>query len=155
MGYHLLVIGEGPMRAQLERQVRDARLEEHVTLSSYRQDWWGLLKVAAGVISASRYEGQPNVVLETIAAGCPLIVSDIPEHREFLDEQCALWVPPENPTELAAAVAGLLADPESARERADRAVQRIAGLTVEASATAYDSIYQQLLAGRMPKCVES
>ncbi len=53
---------------------------------------WALMKKASVFVSLSAYEGCPNTVMEAMACGCPIIVSDIPEHREILDEQSALFV---------------------------------------------------------------
>jgi glycosyltransferase involved in cell wall biosynthesis len=114
----------------------------------FKRDWWGLLKAASALVSVSRYEGHPNVVLETIAAGCPLIVSDIPEHREFLNEASALLVPPEDPAALAQAIDNVLRDGQAARRRAGVAEQRLGELSVAAAADAYESVYQRVLQGR-------
>ncbi len=73
------------------------------------------MKVARVFVSPSRFEGHPNVVLEAIACGTSLIVSDIPEHREFLDPSCAVLVSPDDVTGLTAAIEAALSDPESFR----------------------------------------
>lgn len=153
--FHVSIVGDGPLRAAVQGMIDAAGLGRRCTVLPFLADWWRMLSGAAALLSMSTFEGQPNVILEAMAAGCPLIVSDIPAHREVLDDDSATFVPSGNATALAAAVAAVLADQESARRRAARAVQRIAGLTIEAAATAYDSVYQQLLAGTMPKCAES
>lgn len=141
------IIGEGPLRADIENKIREACLGDRVLLFSYRQDWWGLLKSATALVSMSRFEGQPNVVLEAMAAGCPVIVSDIPEHREILDEDSAIFVQPENPAELAKAIEMLLSKPDAALYRAERAFNHVSGMTIKSTANEYESIFEKVLSG--------
>ncbi|MCX7144229.1 MAG: glycosyltransferase [Proteobacteria bacterium] len=143
--FNALVIGEGPMKWSLEENIRACGLSGRVVIQPYRHDWWGLLPGAAMLISMSRYEGNPNVVLEAMAAGCPLIVSDISEHREFLDESSALLVPLDNANRLAEAIMKVLSDPQGAGGRALLAARRVGTLTVERAADAYESFYQKVM----------
>jgi len=145
----VLVLGDGPLRAQLAQLVEAQQLRSRVQMWPFQKDWWGLLKAADLLVSMSRYEGHPNVVLEAMAAGCPLVVSDIPEHREFLSEQSALLVPPEDSAALAAAIAAALADPPSCHARARSAADRVSGLTIQAAADAYQLIYGQATSERL------
>lgn len=143
--FRVLVIGDGPQRASLDEMIRALDLRTRVVMLPYQRDWWGLLKVASALVSMSQYEGHPNVVLESMAAGCPLIVSDIQEHREFLDETAALLVPSRDPGALAHAIVTVLQDEQSARRRAQIAAERLHGLTVEAITDAYERVYRQVL----------
>ena len=140
-GVKVLIVGEGPLREEIETSIVNAGVEELVSLLPYREDWWGLLKNASALISMSRVEGQPNVVLETMAAGCPLIVSDIPAHREILTPDSAIFVQLADSVELAASIQNLLSDSESARKRAERARNYVDGLTIQRAADAYESVF--------------
>jgi glycosyltransferase involved in cell wall biosynthesis len=75
---------------------------------------WSLLKKAELLVSVSHYEGCPNVVLEAMACGCPVVVSDIPAHREILGEATALLVNPQDPAAIAYPYPWL---PQAARQR--------------------------------------
>lgn len=143
-----LLIGDGLLRQQVYASITAYGLENRVSIKSYHSDWWGFLKTASALVSPSRFEGQPNVVLEAMAAGCPLIVSDIPAHRAILDEGSALIVPRDNPAALANAILSLVADPEAARRRAERASERMAGFTIQAAADAYERVYSKVVIGR-------
>lgn len=145
---HALLIGDGPLRQEVCASITAHSLENRVSILPYQADWWGLLRTAAALVSSSRFEGQPNVVLEAMAAGCPVIVSDIPAHRAILDKRSALIVPRDNPAALADAIVSLLSDPEAARERAERASERLAGFTIQAAADAYERVYARVLKGR-------
>lgn len=143
----LVLIGEGPLRNEIASLVKALSLDDRIDLVSYRTNWWGLLKTCAALINASRFEGQPNVVLEAMAAGCPLIVSDIPEHRAILDDQSALLVPVENATALAGAIVSMLSDRAAAAQRACRAYERVAGSTIDCIADQYERVYASVLNG--------
>ena len=142
---HILIIGEGPLRGEIEASISQNGLNERISLLPYRADWWGLLKNACALISMSRFEGHPNVVLETMAARCPLIASDIPAYREFLDEDTAIMVTLDNPAMLAEAIISLLSDPVSAHQRAERSSIYVAGLTIRLAADAYEIIYKKVI----------
>jgi len=51
------------------------------------------MKTASVSVSVSHVEGMPNAVIEAMAARCPLVVSEIPQHREILDDASARFVP--------------------------------------------------------------
>jgi glycosyltransferase involved in cell wall biosynthesis len=143
-----LLVGDGPLREELRASIASLGLEQRVSLLPYQANWWGLLRTAAALISTSRYEGQPNVVLEAMAGECPLIVSDIRAHRALLDERSALFVPSDNPVALAKAIVSLLSDPQAARRRADRAAERVSAFTIQAAADAYERVYARVLDGK-------
>src|SRR6185312_13629982 len=119
------------------RMIGDGPLSASVRAEPFRADWWGHLLTAEVFASTSRVEGQPNTVLEAMAAGCPLVVTDLPAHREILDERSARFVPPDDPAALARALREVLADRVSARERARIASTRIEIHTLARTADAY------------------
>jgi glycosyltransferase involved in cell wall biosynthesis len=142
-----LVIGEGSERSLIEKEVEVASLSGCVKILPYQPDWWRWLKVADGLISMSRYEGNPNVVLEAMAGRCPVILSDIPAHREIADDSSALLVPVDDVQALSAAMTELIIDTDAALRRAERASGRVESMTVTAMADAYEAIYHQVLDG--------
>ncbi len=73
----------------------------------------------------SSHYTSPLKVFESLAAGLPLVVSDLPSLRDVLDESCASFVEPENAEALADSVMGLLGDPPLRRERADAGTRRV------------------------------
>src|SRR5262249_16833349 len=71
-------------------------------------------------------EGYGLPALEALAAGVPLLVSDIPVLAEICGD-AAVRVPPGDPAAWAAAITALLADPAGARQRVQAAAPRAAG----------------------------
>ena len=136
------------MREEIATSITEAGLDDRIFLLSRLQSWWGMLQGASALVSMSRFEGQPNVVLEAMAAGCPLIVSDISAHREFLDDESAILIPPDYPDVLAKAITSLLSDPVSAGQRAKHAFGFVEGLTIKRAADAHESVYKKVASGR-------
>lgn len=140
-----VLCGEGPMRGQVIGLVERFGLSGKVTVSGLRTDLWGVMKSATALVSPSLFEGQPNVVLEAAAAGCPLVLSDIKGHRDVADERSAVFFRPDSPAELAGALLATLRDPAAASCRAVHALRVADSYSVERAVMGYQSIYDQLL----------
>ncbi len=75
--WDLKMVGDGPMRATLEKLVRDCRLADgRVRLVGRTSNPWPIMKDADAFILASAYEGFPNALLEAMALGVPSISTD-------------------------------------------------------------------------------
>lgn len=140
-GLRFLIMGEGSQRKALEELIGVLKIGDRVVMLPFQSEWWGWLQSADALVSMSRYEGNPNVVLEAMAAGCPLIVSDITAHREILTDESASFVPVDNSIALAAAIKRMLADPDSGRRKADLAKHYVDSLTIQSAADAYEEVY--------------
>ncbi|HUP79385.1 MAG TPA: glycosyltransferase [Pirellula sp.] len=144
LNVHLRVIGDGPTAHDLKVLIVELELQHRVSLSPFRPDWWGLLKTVSILISMSRFEGQPNVVLETMASGCPLIVSDIPAHREILDAESAIFVPLDSSAGVADAIVSHFSDPASSAKRAENALKRVSSMTARKMSDTYAVVYDHV-----------
>lgn len=153
-----LFCGDGPLRRSSERTVGQLGLSGRFFFTGNTHKVWPLMKRADLFAFVSEFEGFPNVVIEAMACGCPLVVSDIPAHREFLDESMALLVDPRRPGEIAAALRRSLADPEGSRRRARAARERAAGWSTASMAARYEKLYRDIggngkgQAGRAGRC---
>jgi glycosyltransferase involved in cell wall biosynthesis len=84
---HLRIIGDGPLRGELERLTRDIGTSEHVTFLGSRHDVpEQLAQLDAFVFSTTSKEGFGNVLIEALAAGVPIIANDVPSSREVLQD---------------------------------------------------------------------
>lgn len=78
--YHLIVLGDGPLRPELAKQCAgDSRIE----FRGHCREVLPYLRTADVYISASRAEGLPCSVMEAMLAGLDVVLSDIPSHREL------------------------------------------------------------------------
>jgi glycosyltransferase involved in cell wall biosynthesis len=141
-----LLCGDGPDREALERQIKALGMTDRIRMLGYRDDVASLMRRATALVFVSLVEGQPNSVLEAMATGCPLIVSDIPQHRGFLSDESAMFVDPQSPSSIADGVRRLLNDLPAAHQRAIRAYDIAVHQNVNHIATRYTEVY--IAAGR-------
>ncbi len=121
----VMLAGDGPLRAELETMIRRSSLERRVRMLGFVEDVPALLAAADVVVLPSRYEGLPLVVLEALAAGRPVVATDVPGTRDLLtDGETGLLVPPDDPAALARAIERVLSEPALAGRlvRAGRAL---------------------------------
>jgi glycosyltransferase involved in cell wall biosynthesis len=141
----LILAGEGPLDTDVRQRISDRGIADRVMLLGYVNDLPRLMRTASVFVSLSHYEGNPNTVLEACALGVPLVVSDIPEHREFLTEASARLVPTSDPSVAAEAILSVLEQRPEVAARAAAAKAVVTELTVEASALGYIEVYKRLL----------
>jgi len=143
----LLLIGEGPERDSLERQVTAAGLQGDVSMPGHLRDPLSYYSLADVFILPSLSEGSPNVLLEAMAAGTPVVacaVGGVPE--TVRDQESALLVPPGNPAALAQATLRILTDPALAERLRQNAFQAVRiKHSPEAYCEALLNIYARLL----------
>jgi glycosyltransferase involved in cell wall biosynthesis len=86
-GSRLAFIGTGSLAPKLADSVRAMGLEDRVELTGLipRDQVFARCAQADLFVSASRGEGLPVAVIEAMASGCPVVLSDIPPHREVAD----------------------------------------------------------------------
>ena len=114
--FRALLVGDGPLREDVTAAVHGAGLEDDVVLAGERRGLGALLAGADVFVLASRSEGLPISVLEAMAAGLPVVASDVGGVAEaVVDGKTGLLVPPGDSGALAEALHALLGDPASRR----------------------------------------
>jgi len=107
----LVIVGDGPERANLVATSRSYAFESEVIFAGQQSEVRPYYSIADVFVLPSHSEGSPNVLLEAMAAGVPIIataVGGVPEMIE--DNQSALLVPANDPSALSAAISRLLTD---------------------------------------------
>ena len=103
----------GSASASLRKRIAELGLDQHVMLLGRRDDVPQLLGAADVFVLPSLWEGLPNVVIEAMATGLPVVASDIPPVREAVDaDRSAILVAPRDPHALANGLLRVLADPD-------------------------------------------
>lgn len=104
--FRLILVGDGSLRSSLESLVESLQLEQQVAFLGSRQDVPELLGQSdLFVFSTTHQEGLGSVLIEALAAGLPVVASDVPACRELLDEGAVgELVPANDPHHLAAAI---------------------------------------------------
>lgn len=108
----LVLVGDGPERPVVESEIGLLGLGSAVTLLGNRKDVSRLLGAADLFVTASHWEGTPLAVLEAMAAGVPVIGTDVGEVPFLLRAGRGQVVPPGRPELLGHAISRVLSDPE-------------------------------------------
>lgn len=82
----LLVVGDGPMRSQLEEYARLASDLDHIRFLGAQIDAWRIMPHLDVLWNASENGGHSTAILESMAAGVPVVASDTPTNRELVIE---------------------------------------------------------------------
>jgi glycosyltransferase involved in cell wall biosynthesis len=139
----LVIVGQGPLEAQLRRQAAELGLA--VQFAGSRRDVPTLLASAAVFVLPSLWEGQPLILQEALRAGVPVVATRVGGTPELTGEDAALLVSPGDPDRLATAVRSVLTDPALADQLRQAARQRARLLPTEDDAvTAALAEYRQV-----------
>ncbi len=143
----LLVIGNGPERATLERFARLASDLDHIRFLGHRDDVWRIMPHLDAFWNGSGYEGQPNAVMEAMAAGVPVVASDIPGNRDLVVHgETGFLVPVAGRAALARATDQIFTDAALATRLGATARQRMAEhFTVDENVRRHAEMYRELL----------
>ena len=120
---HWAIAGEGQDRAALLALIDELGVADRVSLLGLRTDAPDLLAACDALVLSSTYEGLPNVVLEAMAAGRPVVATQVGGCAELLGSRFGTLVPPGRPAELAAAMTALATQDRAERSATGAAAQ--------------------------------
>ena len=147
--FRLLVVGEDRgIGHHLERQVSVLGIGSAVKFLGQRWDAPELLAASDLSVLASHEEGFSNVILESMAAGLPVVATDVGGNREaIVDGQTGWLVPARNPEALASRIVDLLKNPSRARQWGEKGRARVKQLfTVEKMVKEHLRLYETAFA---------
>jgi L-malate glycosyltransferase len=147
-----LIVGEGPSRADLEARAWRLGLGGRLTFTGLRQDIPEILSMSTVSVLPSLSEGLSNVLLESMAAGTPVVATRVGGTPEVIqDDVTGLLVPSSDPPALARAIGSLLEDPPLALRLGRMGRERVAShFSLERATRETEDLYLKLLAARRP-----
>ena len=123
---HFVFVGDGTLREEFEAQVRELGIEESFAFLGRRGDVPEILASSDIGVLPSRAEGLPNALLEYMAAGLPVVVSNVGGNGEVVkDGVSGLLVPAGDPSRLADALLHYLRDPDFAHRLGNNGRERV------------------------------
>jgi sugar transferase (PEP-CTERM/EpsH1 system associated) len=148
----LAIVGNGPLFDALQRQVRDAGLEDAVWLPGSRTDIPELMRGFDVFALPSIAEGTPVTILEAMATGLPVVASKVGGIPEVVDDGATgLLVPPSDAQALADALATYASDPALAARHGAAGRQRVErSNSIAAMVSGYARLYDSLRAAKNP-----
>ena len=146
----LVIVGEGPLRAEIERVLAEAGLSDRAWLPGDRSDIPEILRGLDCFVLPSLAEGVSNTLLEAMATGIPVIATRVGGNPELIaDGVTGTLVPPADVAALAAAMIGILSDRTRAHELARAASDATLHLfSLDRMVQSYLALYDGELASR-------
>jgi glycosyltransferase involved in cell wall biosynthesis len=122
----LLLVGDGEERLNIENQINSLGINNNVKLLGNRTDIAELLQIIDIFVLPSLFEGMSNAIMEAMAAGKPIIATNIPENRELIEsEKNGILVPTKNFKEFAFEINRLIDDIQKCNELSNSAKNKI------------------------------
>jgi len=147
-----LVVGDGAYRERVAALIERLGVGRQVLMLGLRADVGDIMAASDVIVHSSLREGLPKTVLEAMAAGKPVIGTNVGGVAAAVeDEVTGLLVEPSNPAQLAAAIERLLGDPALCARLAGNASKRVYDFSLEKSCADTDRLYERLRAKALPE----
>jgi glycosyltransferase involved in cell wall biosynthesis len=146
---NVVFVGDGWLRGDAEELAKALRIDHRIRFMGRRSDVPELLKASDIYVHVPIYEGFGIAVIEAMAAGLPVIASDVPGLAQVVGKW-GVRVQPQNPAALADAVRHLLESPERRQEYRAKSLRRAADFDIEKTVDGLIEIYQDVLSGNIP-----
>jgi glycosyltransferase involved in cell wall biosynthesis len=144
-GLRVVIVGDGPLRGELERQAAELGPACSVSFVGRRDDVAEWLRRARVFVLASDSEGLALSVMEAGMAGLPCVVSDVGDLADLVVDGRNGWrVPPRDPEAFARRVLELLADPERLVTFSRAAVAAARPYSVESMSRRWDRVFGEM-----------
>jgi len=120
---HLVIIGEGRQRSELTRLAEKLGIEKDIWMPGFSDNPYAFMSKASMLVLSSIYEGLPNVLIEALSCGCPIVSTDCPSGpSEILDKgKYGTLVPMGDSQALAQAIHHTLGNPPNRNDLLSRA----------------------------------
>lgn len=142
--YHLVLVGDGEKRPELEALIAELGLTERVHLLGLRNDVPNILKASDVIVMSSHREGLSLSNVEGMASGNPFLVSDVEGLREVTKGYGILF-PHEDDKALAEVIQKLCTDKEYADEVAAKCKERAMQYDISTMTEGYNRLYHELM----------
>jgi glycosyltransferase involved in cell wall biosynthesis len=143
----LLIVGDGPMKDELQNYAKALGLNEHVIFTGSRRDVPTFLAAMDIFVLPSLWEGLPNALLEAMASGKSIIATDIPPVREAINsEKEGILVPARNSSAIASSIEFLLVNKTFAVIFGNNAQERAySDFNITTTVDKYTNLYEDIL----------
>ena len=146
-GAHFVLVGDGPLRTEIEQQAAELGITDHVRLLGDRSDVSRLIAGFDLLVLASLHEGLPNAVMEAMAAGVPVVATSVGGTKELIaDGETGYLAPPADSSALAERILFALGDEEHREGIVSTARRRItSAFGIERMVDSVETLYDELM----------
>ena len=144
-----VLVGDGPLRAELEQQIKANGVEDNFILLGFRQDVPQLLPLFDVFALPSLYEGLPNVVLEAMACGLPVVATPVDGTKEaVVDKQTGFLVPVADIDALANQLVEVISNPAIKADLGGAGRKRVEqSFSLEGQVKKFEDLYENYAKG--------
>jgi glycosyltransferase involved in cell wall biosynthesis len=114
--FTLDLYGEGPVKEGIRQSIERLGLDSNVVLNGRAMDTGPVYRNATALVTASRIEGVGVDIMEAMAWGRPVVVSELPGHRELVPREAGFLCAVNEPTAFAERMAWISENPQQVRE---------------------------------------
>lgn len=144
--YGLVLVGDGPMRNEIEDKIREYNIENQVVLLGYREDIPQILKSIDIVVHSANWEGFGLAAIEGMAAGKPIVASKV-EGLKDLVEGAGLLFTPSDDLALSNCIIRLSSNNKFYEEVAKKCMEAAKKYDIALTTEKYKKIYKQVSIG--------
>jgi glycosyltransferase involved in cell wall biosynthesis len=141
---HLLLVGDGPLRPQLEHLAQSLGISQRVSFLGWRNDVAALLKASDIYVHSTHSDGFGIAACEAMAAGLPVLASDVPGLADVVAGAGILF-PAGDDKALAQHLATLIGSPQLRREMSQASRQRARQFSIEKTVDGCIKLYESVL----------
>ena len=143
----LAIVGDGPMRGDIEKKIVELKIQDRVWLSGSRDDIPHLLRSMDIFVLPSKGEGISNTILEAMATGLPVVATNVGGNPELVsDGDCGQLVLSADPMAMARALTRYIKTPLLIEEQGRAARRRVENLfSMRKMVEKYLSVYENSL----------
>lgn len=142
----LLIVGDGPLHSDLQRQARDTGNERIILFVRQREDVAALFGAMDVYVCPSASESMSNAVLEAMASGLPVVTTDVGDHAMTVrDHVEGRVVERLNPAHIADAITALMRDPLNRLRMSAASRLRAESLSSDRMTEQYRAYYDRIL----------
>lgn len=145
----LLLCGRGEKEEELKALVKKEHLEQRVIFCGFRRDVNEILKAADVFLFPSFQEGLPVSVMEAMAAGLPVICSDIRGNRDLIDEKGGFLFAPEDAVGMSSAIEELKQNATLRERMGQYNAKKIEKYDIQILLTDMQRVYEEVLHDRV------
>ncbi len=144
---HFIMAGDGELRPAIEARIRDLGISSHITLLGWQKDMPEVYRNLDVVVLTSLWEGLPCVFSEAMAAGLPIVATQVDGAREaIIDGDNGFLHGPHDVEGMAKSVLKLVENPALREAMGSRGKSRVSEFDIDTSVRALESAYQKWLA---------
>lgn len=141
-----LIVGDGPLEKQLRSMSADLEISKNVIFAGLREDIPQILAMSDISVLTSLREGFSITVLESMAAGKPVVVTDVGGNSEIVEHgKTGFIIPAQSPEDLALYSLNLINNQELAKKMGEEAKKRVLNFSIDRMVKKTENLYDVLL----------